>query len=145
MKTTCGKIAYETRQLAVAALGYYRDHLKSTGQGSDFRRLHVYLCPLCPKRVFHLGRRRRTAARISEIEVQPWKKKATPEPEAQPPVKKIPSTGELKRKLKAIDKRLTAELKHRAYVLGQIIEADARRDYETTLAAIGITAENGGR
>lgn len=61
------------------------------------------------------------------------------------PSKKSPTTGQLHRKLKAIDKRLLAELKHRLYVAGQRIEADARaekakaqRDYQNALVAIGI-------
>jgi hypothetical protein len=136
MKTDCGKIPYETRALAVVALGIYRDQLKRRGRGKDFRKLHVYLCPVCPDGIFHLGRS--NVRRISETEVQTVKKPATAKHEAPPPAKKVPSSGELKRKLKAIDKRLTAELKHRAYVLGQMIQADAQRDYEAALVAIGI-------
>jgi hypothetical protein len=143
MKTDCGKIPYETRALAVVALGIYRDQLKRRGRGKDFRKLHVYLCPVCADGIFHLGRS--NVRRFSETEVQKVKKPATAEPEAPPPAKNIPSTGQLKRKAKYWDEKLLKDLKHRLYVQGQKIDADARaekakaqRDYENALAAIGI-------
>jgi hypothetical protein len=147
LKSYCGKIGYETRALAVVALGEYRDQLKRRGHGKDFRKLHVYLCDACPGGTFHLGRSRER--RISESEVRILKKPATPKPEAQPPIKKIPSRGQLKRKAKYWDEKLLKDLKHRLYVQGQKIDADARaekakaqRDYENALVAIGIIPEN---
>jgi hypothetical protein len=141
MKTTCGKIPYQTRALAVVALGIYRDQLKRRGHGKDFRKLHVYLCPVCPDGVFHLGRS--NVRRISETEAQTMKKPATAKPEAPPPAKKIPSRGELKRKAKYWDEKMLKDLKHRLYVQGQKIDADARaekakaqRDYENAVVAI---------
>jgi hypothetical protein len=95
---------------------------KSGNGGRSFKRLHVYACGSH----FHIGRAN-SYAKLKPLEPR-----------------KIPSHGQLMKRLKRIDERLLNELKHRAYVLGQIIEADARRDYEAALAAIyGSAPENG--
>jgi hypothetical protein len=135
MQTTCGKIPYGTRAQAVVALGIYRDQLKRRGHGKDFRKLHVYLCPICPDGIFHLGRS--NVRRISETEVQQLKKPSAPKPEVQPPAKKIPSTGELRRKLKRLEEKIDKYNQHRAFVYGQLIERDRQRDLAISRAAIG--------
>jgi hypothetical protein len=142
MKTECGKIPYATRDKAVAALANSRERFKKRGVGDkSWRRLHVYQCSICEGHPFHLGRCWRPMK--AETEVQSLKKPPTPKPAPKSPSQKIPSVGELRRKLKRIDNQLARELKHRLYVQGQIIAADNRRDYEAALAAIGITSENG--
>lgn len=119
-----GKIPYWTNTEAEAACESMKATARKTGQGGgSWRRLNVYVCG----HHFHIGRN-------NSMKFKP----------VQP--KRIPSRGELKRKAKYWDEKLLKDLKHRLYVAGQKIEADARaekaklmRDYENALAAVGIS------
>jgi|SRR5579859_1044486 len=110
---------------SVAEAEAARDNLKRAAKrsgkgGRSFHRLVVYRCG----NHFHIGRdctqRIEKMAALAHVA----------------PVNKIPSYGQLMRRLRHIDERLLKEQRHRAYVLGQIIAADARRDYEAAYAAI---------
>jgi hypothetical protein len=118
-----GKQPYYTQAEAEAALESIVRRAKKTGRGGNsYRRLNVYPCGLH----FHVGRN-------NTLKIKPL------------PAEKTPSTGELRRRLKRIDEKLVKDLRHRLYVAGQKIEADAlaekakqQSEYESALAAIGI-------
>lgn len=121
MEKCNGKEPYYTQAEADAALASIVADAKKTGHGgTSWRRLNVYSCG----HHFHVGRNNNMKFKSL-------------------PAKKIPSYGELLRRKKRIDERLLNELKHKAYVQGQIIDADARaekakaqRDYEAAVVAI---------
>jgi len=71
--------------------------------------LVVYHCRDCKK--FHVGHLRASYGKP---------KAETPAP--APP--KIPSIGDLKRKVRNLEKRLDAERRHAAYVIGKIVSKD---------------------
>ena len=128
----CGKIPYATRDAAIVALAEARERFKRSGKGKSWRALHVYKCDECEGVTFHIGRSHKQGAR--QIHAETRQKTSTQKPQPKP--KKIPSAGALKRRLKNIDKRIEGELRHRAYVLGKLIAADAAREYKAALQSI---------
>jgi hypothetical protein len=124
-----GKLPFATQAEAQSECVRLKRRAKRTGEGGrSFKRLHVYVCG----NHFHIGR-----------DNSEWLQKM-PEIVHNKPAKKIPSQGQLLRRLRNIEKRMDAERRHWAYTLGQLIAADARRDYEQACAAIGITPEKEG-
>lgn len=125
MKTTVdkckGKFPFATQAEAEAECVRLKRRAKRTGEGGrSFKRLHVYVCG----NHFHIGRD--NTQRLQKMgEITNTK-----------PAKKIPSYGQLLRRLQKIEEKLLKEQRHRAYVWGQIIERDRQRDYEEALAAI---------
>jgi len=111
-----GKEPYFTQAEAEAVCANLKSIAKRTGQGGrSWRRLHVYACG----NHFHIGRSN------SHALLKPL------------PAKKIPTTGELRRKLKRVEAAIDGAQRHRAFLLGQIIERDRQRDYQAALDAIG--------
>ena|SRR5579863_369591 len=135
--TECGKIPYATRDLGIAALANARERYKRSGKASDWRRLHVYQCDRCEGVVFHLGRRQDHGMRQqpSEVEATPQKK----QPRAKPV--KVPSSGDLRRRMRRITEKLDGERLHKLYLLGVEIQAEQRRAYEEALRMIGWKPE----
>jgi hypothetical protein len=119
----CEKDAYVSQHEAEEKLVLLKAERKRQGHGGkSWKRLVAYQCWKC--RMWHLGRD--NSERLQKLH----------EITNSQPVKKIPSAGDLKRRLKRIDKRLDGELRHRAYLLGKIIEADAIREYQHALASV---------
>jgi hypothetical protein len=106
MKNQCrGKDPFFTKAEADAACESLKRDAQKTGEGGkSWRRLNVYACG----NHFHIGR--------SDSYLP--KKPATP-------MKKIPSLGQLRRKLQRIDQKMDGERRHRAFVWGQVIQAQA--------------------
>lgn len=120
----CVKQTYQSEAEAEAALAdLVAVHRKTGLGGKSWKRLVVYRCPFtCGG--FHIGRD--STQRLQKMaEITNSK-----------PAKKIPTLGQLKRRLRRIDEKLLKEQRHRAYVWGQIIERDRQRDYEEALACI---------
>jgi hypothetical protein len=116
-----GKEPYFTHAEAEAACNSMKRSARKTGKGGrSFHRLIVYACG----NHFHIGRD--CTQRIQKMSEITHTKTA----------KKIPSQGQLLRRLRNIEDRLLKEQRHRAYVLGQLIAADARKDYEAAHVAI---------
>jgi hypothetical protein len=101
----CEKIMYGSAVEAEKGRGKLEADAKRTGSiGKSWKRLNSYKCRWCSG--WHIGRANSLPAR-----------KTVPTPA-------IPSTGQLRRKLKRITQKLDCERKHRAYQLGKLIEAD---------------------
>ncbi|HYM76132.1 MAG TPA: hypothetical protein VE377_09165 [Candidatus Dormibacteraeota bacterium] len=129
MEKCKGKEPYYTHAEAEAACTSLKRSARKTGKGGrSFHRLIVYACG----NHFHIGRDcTQHIQKMAEIV-------------HTTSAKKIPSYGELMRKLKRIEAKIDGAQKHRAFVLGQIIESDRRREYQEALAAIGYPENSGG-
>jgi hypothetical protein len=118
---SCCKHKYRSQEEAEKARHHMKKELRQNGGGHGLRKLNTYFCEEC--QAWHLGRSSRYQTKLEKAD--------------------IPTTGELRRRLKRIDKRLDGELRHRAYLLGKIIEADAIREYQHALASVfGSAPEN---
>ena len=96
------KIGYPTEADAETAR---KRMVRQKYRGRALRWLQSFQCPQCFQ--WHIGHQRRPAPVES----------AAPQP-------KIPTTGELRRKLKRIEREWDRANQHRAKVIGQLIEAD---------------------
>lgn len=105
------KFAFATEAEAQAECQRLRYAAKQSGEGGkSWKRLHTFACG----KHFHIGRANSYA-----------KLKPTP-------AKRIPTTGQLWRRLRRIEERIDKERQHRAFTLGQLIERDRKR-YEGQL------------
>jgi hypothetical protein len=93
----------EAEQKKVAAI------FKKRG-GREYKFLEAYQCSNCS--LWHLGRSFKTARRAANQFVKP-----APQP-------KIPSVGELRRKLARIEREWDRQRLHKAAVIGKLVEAD---------------------
>jgi hypothetical protein len=126
----CEKDAYISQAEAEERLVAVKASRKAQGHGGkSWKRLVAYRCWKC--RMWHLGRD--NSERLQKLH----------EIGNTQPVKRIPSTGDLKRRLKKQTAIIDGGLKHRAYLLGQLIQAQAadeaarqQAQYEAALAAI---------
>jgi hypothetical protein len=120
METCKEKQQYRTKAEAEAVVRAMRKDLRKAGGGHGIRRLNAYRCDehVC----WHVGRSNRYGVKLQ-----------------RPP--RVPSTGELKRKLRRIEERMDRDRRQRAFLLGRIIERDRQREYQNALAAIGYQPE----
>lgn len=102
-----GKFSYATPAAADTALVQARREYKANGRdGKSWKRLNVYRCPDCQR--WHIGR-------SSKPPVKP----APPE-NAQ----RVPSTGELRRRLARIERQMDRNHAYRVKLLSEIVAAD---------------------
>lgn len=104
------KIHHKTQRLAFDQLRGVRSHQQHPGGGYALKALNVYDCPCGGGWCVGHSRDRKTA-------LQP-----------KPETTKIPSMGELRRKYKRLLAAEDKQRKHRAYLIGQIIEADSEQE-----------------
>lgn len=107
----CAKRLYFSEADAEAGLRDLAERVQQTGQGGrSFRRLNVYFCPAC--RGWHVGRANKLP------------KSFTP----ASPAKKVPTAGELRRKLRNLEKQWQRHedrrRAHRVRILGKLVERD---------------------
>jgi hypothetical protein len=109
----CTKLTYRTLEEAEKAIRAFKKDKRYAGGGRGLRKLKAFQCPDCHQ--WHTGHDNRKGVRL-------WKL----------PTPKIPTHGQLLRRLRRIEERLDGEKKHRAHVLGLLIqkqsEEEAQRD-----------------
>jgi hypothetical protein len=106
----CTKRPYLTEGHATAACKSETTSFTKHGAGAQARYLEAYQCKHCG--FWHIGRAWKTQRREMNHVSRP-----APQP-------KIPSVGELRRKLARLEREWDRANQHRAKVIGQLIEAD---------------------
>ena len=110
LKEKCkGKIAYASQAEAEAARRSMKKDFRRTGGGKGLRKLNSYACDECGQ--WHIGHSSRKGVQLQKVEAP-----------------KIPSDGQLRRRLRNIDARLDKERLHRAHVLGLLIQRQAAEE-----------------
>ena len=106
----CTKRQYLTESHAQAACKSETKSFTKHGAGAQAKYLEAYQCKHCG--FWHIGRAWKTARReMNHVS------KAAPQP-------KIPSVGELRRKLARIEREWDRQRLHKAAVIGKLVEAD---------------------
>ena len=106
----CTKRQYLTESHAQAACKSETKSFTKHGAGAQAKYLEAYQCRACG--LWHIGRAWKTARREMNHVT-----KAAPQP-------KIPSVGELRRKLARIEREWDRQRLHKAAVIGKLIKAD---------------------
>lgn len=106
----CTKRPYLTEGHATAACKSETAGFTKRGAGAQAKYLEAYQCKHCG--FWHIGRAWKTARREMNHVTKP-----APQP-------KIPSVGELRRKLSRIEREWDRQRLHKAAVIGKLIEAD---------------------
>lgn len=106
----CTKRPYLTEGHAMAACKSETASFTKHGAGAQAKYLEAYQCKHCG--FWHIGRAWKTARREMNHVTKP-----APQP-------KIPSVGELRRKLARIEREWDRQRLHKAAVIGKLIEAD---------------------
>jgi hypothetical protein len=133
MNKPCEKKPFATQRLALDALGNVRRHKmhrRDRQGGHGLRQISVYYCE--EHGAWHLGR---AGAEYKNHQTAP--KLAAP---------KIPTMGELRRKFRKLEQQMDRERKHRAFLIGKIVEADLaqqRLDREMRDAQDAVLKEMG--
>jgi hypothetical protein len=105
----CAKQTYLNEAHAEAEQKKVAASFKKRG-GRGYKFLEAYQCRDCG--LWHLGRSFKTARRAANQFVKPA------------PLKKIPSAGELRRKMERLEREWDRQRRHKAAVIGKLVEAD---------------------
>jgi hypothetical protein len=116
-----GKIAYASQAEAEAARHVMRKDFRRTGGGKALRKLQSYGCADCGQ--WHIGHSSRKGVKLWKLE--------TP---------KVPTVGQLLRRLRKIEERMDKHQRHRAHVLGQLIQRQAEAEVEAEARRAEIAA-----
>lgn len=106
----CTKQTYLSKGHATAACKSETASLTKRGAGAQAKYLEPYRCKHCG--FWHIGRAWKTARREINYVTKP-----APQP-------KIPSAGDLRRKLARIEREWDRQRTHKVAVIGKLIEAD---------------------
>jgi hypothetical protein len=110
LREKCGdKIRYASEAAAEAARHAMKKDLRKSGGGKALRKLNTYSCDECGQ--WHIGHSSRKGVKLWKLE--------TP---------KVPTTGQLLRRLRKIEERMDKNQRHRAHVLGQLIQRQAEEE-----------------
>src|SRR6266849_2599001 len=105
----CTKKPYTTEAHAQADCVQLKVHFKAK-RDSDWRNLNAYKCSDCG--FYHVGHSFKTA------------RKAQQEKPTSIPAPKVPSHGDLRRKLARLEKSMDKRLRYRAKEIGRIVARD---------------------
>src|SRR5580658_2902762 len=107
----CGqKIRYQNKSLAdEACRKLIADNRQTRKIGKSWKRLNTYRCHQCG--YWHIGRHNKLPKDFRPL----------------PPPKKVPSAGEIRRRVERLEKHLDRERRQRAYLIGKVVELDRQQ------------------
>jgi hypothetical protein len=124
--TPCTKQSYPSLAAAEDALArIVREYRRTRHGGKSWKRLVAYRCAKCLQ--WHHGR-------DNTEYIQKMHDIAN-----NPPVKKIPTTGELKRRLRRIEEKLDGEKLNRLYSFGKIMAAQQQAEADAEARRTEVT------